>query len=258
MNTNLTDRTGVAAAIQSQLTAFGYTATNGDGTGGTTINQITIKKTGSTAAVNITGADANATAAGFGYRSGVAGTSAGSITLANFSVNGTSMAGTYASAAALATAVNSGVSGVYASVVSGALKLTSSSDITLGGAEATSGTSMGYGSTTATANSGSLAVANTLTVDGALDTIQRIDSALTTVSTLRSTFGAIQNRFESVIANLSSTSENLSAARSRIQDADFAAETASLTRGQILQQAGTAMLAQANALPNGVLALLRG
>ncbi|MGE5652418.1 MAG: flagellin, partial [Bacillota bacterium] len=70
--------------------------------------------------------------------------------------------------------------------------------------------------------------------------------------------GAIQNRFASTISNLTTTAENLSSARSRIQDADFASETASLTRGQILQQAGTAMLAQANSLPNGVLALLRG
>ncbi|HVK94225.1 MAG TPA: flagellin, partial [Noviherbaspirillum sp.] len=68
----------------------------------------------------------------------------------------------------------------------------------------------------------------------------------------------LQNRFASTISNLTTTSENLSSARSRIQDADFAAETANLTRGQILQQAGTAMLAQANSLPNGVLALLRG
>jgi len=68
----------------------------------------------------------------------------------------------------------------------------------------------------------------------------------------------LQNRFTSVVSSLSTTSENLSAARSRILDADFASETANLTRGQILQQAGTAMLAQANSLPNGVLALLRG
>ncbi len=74
---------------------------------------------------------------------------------------------------------------------------------------------------------------------------------------MRSTFGAIQNRFESVIANLTTTSENLSASRSRIQDADFAQETANLSRAQILQQAGTAMVAQANQLPQGVLALLR-
>ncbi len=70
--------------------------------------------------------------------------------------------------------------------------------------------------------------------------------------------GAIQNRFSAVVSNLQSTSENLTASRSRIRDADFATETASLTRGQILQQAGTAMLAQANSLPNGVMALLRG
>ena len=68
----------------------------------------------------------------------------------------------------------------------------------------------------------------------------------------------MQNRFEATIANLQINSENLSAARSRIRDTDFAAETAALTRGQILQQAGTAMLAQANALPNQVLSLLQG
>jgi flagellin len=87
--------------------------------------------------------------------------------------------------------------------------------------------------------------------------LNRVDAALTSVSTLRSTFGAIQNRFESVIANLSATAENLTASRSRVQDADFAAETANLSRSQILQQAGTAMVAQANQLPQGVLALLR-
>jgi flagellin len=85
-----------------------------------------------------------------------------------------------------------------------------------------------------------------------------IDTALTTVNTARAGLGAVQNRFESVIGNLQVASENQSAAKSRIMDADFAAETAKLTRGQILQQAGTAMLAQANSLPNGVLALLRG
>lgn len=96
------------------------------------------------------------------------------------------------------------------------------------------------------------------TIADANTAITRVDAALTAVSSLRSTFGAIQNRFESTIANLQTSSENLSASRSRILDADFAAETANLTRGQILQQAGTAMLAQANSLPNNVLSLLRG
>ncbi|CAG1004969.1 Flagellin [Methylophilaceae bacterium] len=85
-----------------------------------------------------------------------------------------------------------------------------------------------------------------------------IDTALTSVNTSRATLGAVQNRFESVISSLQVSVENQSAARSRIMDADFAAESANLTRGQILQQAGTAMLAQANSLPNNVLTLLRG
>jgi flagellin len=88
--------------------------------------------------------------------------------------------------------------------------------------------------------------------------ITRIDKAISFVSTQRSTMGAIQNRLSSAISNLTTSSENITAARSRIQDADFASETATMTRSQILQQAGTAMLAQANSLPNGVLSLLRG
>ena len=94
-------------------------------------------------------------------------------------------------------------------------------------------------------------------VDGANQAISVLDGALAVVNNIRSNMGAIQNRFESTIANLSTTSDNLSSARSRIRDADFAAETSALTRSQILQQAGVAMLAQANALPNGVLTLLR-
>ena len=104
--------------------------------------------------------------------------------------------------------------------------------------------------------SGSLDDVDVLTAAGANEAIQRIDAALTSTSELRSTFGAIQNRFESTIANLSVTSENLDASRSRIQDADFAAETAALTRAQILQQAGISVLSQANAQPQNVLALL--
>ena len=85
-----------------------------------------------------------------------------------------------------------------------------------------------------------------------------VDGAVATVSAQRAKFGAMQARFETTISNLQVAAENLSASRSRIRDADYAAETANLTRGQILQQAGTAMLAQANQLPNNVLQLLRG
>ncbi len=99
---------------------------------------------------------------------------------------------------------------------------------------------------------------NVKTVSGANTAILQLDSALTSVTNLRATFGSIQNRFESVISNLTATAENVSASRSRIQDTDFAQETANLTRTQILQQAGVAMLAQANALPQNVLTLIRG
>ncbi|HZV99062.1 MAG TPA: flagellin [Methylophilaceae bacterium] len=92
----------------------------------------------------------------------------------------------------------------------------------------------------------------------ATSSVTAIDLALDEINTERATFGAVQNRFNSVVSNLQNKVENTSAAKSRITDADFAAETANLTRSQILQQAGTAMLAQANSLPNNVLSLLRG
>jgi flagellin len=104
------------------------------------------------------------------------------------------------------------------------------------------------------------AAAATVLVDNAANStlaLTAIDDALTEVNGVRATYGAIQNRFESVIGSLQISAENQSAAKSRIMDADFAAETSNLTRGQILQQAGTAMLAQANQIPNNVLSLLR-
>jgi flagellin len=87
--------------------------------------------------------------------------------------------------------------------------------------------------------------------------IAQIDTAINTINTQRAALGTVQSRFESVIANLKTSSENVSAARGRIRDTDFAAETANMTRNQVLQQAGVAMLAQANALPNIVLSLLK-
>ena len=87
-------------------------------------------------------------------------------------------------------------------------------------------------------------------------TITAIDTALTTVNTSRSTLGAVQNRFQSTVANLSSISESTASSRSQIQDADFAAETAAMSRAQILQQAGVSVLSQANAMPQSVLKLL--
>jgi flagellin len=94
-------------------------------------------------------------------------------------------------------------------------------------------------------------------VSGANLALSIVDSAIAQVSNQRAKFGALQNRFASTIRNLETSVENLSGARSRIRDADFAVETAELTRSQILQQAGTAMLAQANSIPQNVLSLLQ-
>jgi flagellin len=94
-------------------------------------------------------------------------------------------------------------------------------------------------------------------IAGAQAAITAIDSAIDAVNSQRATFGAVQNRFENVISNLMVASENQSAARSRIMDADYAAETSNLSRAQILQQAGNAMVAQANQLPQQVMSLLQ-
>ena len=91
----------------------------------------------------------------------------------------------------------------------------------------------------------------------ASDVISDIDLAINAINSQRATFGAVQNRFENVISNLMVATENQAAARSRIMDADYAAETANLSRAQILQQAGNAMVAQANQLPQQVLSLLQ-
>jgi flagellin len=104
----------------------------------------------------------------------------------------------------------------------------------------------------------SVANVNVSTQAGANNAMKVIDGALQTVDDLRATLGAVQNRFSAAVSNMQVTSENVSASRSRIQDTDFAAETSELSRTQILQQAGTAMLAQANAASQGVLSLLRG
>ena len=95
------------------------------------------------------------------------------------------------------------------------------------------------------------------TAAGASAALGKLDTMLATVNSKRAEFGAIQNRFEAVIQTLQVSAENQTAARSRIMDADFASETAALTRAQVLQQAGTSMLSQANSLPNNVLSLLR-
>jgi flagellin len=164
---------------------------------------------------------------------------------------------------ALASAINakSGEAGLVASVDSatGTLTVTSLSAGDVG--DQITQTSLAGGAFTNTA----LAAGDAVTVSsvdistfgGAQQAIGIMDAALTAVNSARADMGAIQNRFQSVVANLTTSAENLSASRSRIRDADYARETAELTKTQILQQAGTAMLAQANQIPQAVLSLLR-
>ena len=152
--------------------------------------------------------------------------------------------------------------GISAAVSSGTVTLSSSNanGIVVGGkADKNAGLHAYEGLKAAdTKSTNSVSSVDVSTASGAQAALSTIDAALSSVNSSKAALGAYQNRFTAVVSNLQATSENLSASRSRIQDADFASETASLTRGQILQQAGTAMLAQANSLPNGVLSLLRG
>lgn len=158
------------------------------------------------------------------------------------------------------TTLTAAATGVTARAVGseavGSYTLSSANAIVAAGtSNANSGITSG---TYAVVSSGTLVSAIDISgVTGANAAITSVDAALATISSTRASLGAYQNRFASTVASLSTTSENLSASRSRILDADFAAETAALTRGQILQQAGIAILSQANTLPNQVLQLLR-
>ena len=193
-------------------------------------------------------------------------TSLGATSLGDMTVNGTDI-GVLAAAgttqerqAQVVDAVNrvSTTTGVGASfdAQNNAIVLTSNATITLTGA---AGAKVGFvaadsATAAASANMASLDVSS---YGGAQLAIQQCDAALTQINGARATLGAVQGRFDNAISNIQISSENTSAAKSRITDTDFAAETANLTRSQILQQAGNAMLSQANQLPQQVLSLLR-
>jgi len=136
----------------------------------------------------------------------------------------------------------------------GLVQFVSDQDITLAGAGIAN---IGHVAATTAADTTGLDSLSVTSVDGANVAMAKIDASLVTVNALRGDLGAVQNRFESTIVNLQTVSENLAASRGRIMDADFAAETANLTKAQILQQAGVAVLAQANAVPQTVLGLLQ-
>ena len=169
----------------------------------------------------------------------------------SITINGTEVK--YAKGASLndiVSAVNTNVSGITAVSSGGSLKLTSSSEITSGASNSVAGSVV----TTSGQTIQSLDISSS---ENAQKAIQVIDDALKVIDTQRSALGAVQNRLESTISNLQNISENATAARSTIQDADFAAETAEMTKQQTLQSAATSILAQANQQPSSVLKLLQ-
>ncbi|MDH0212953.1 flagellin [Stutzerimonas stutzeri] len=167
-------------------------------------------------------------------------TDAGSITIATKDGSGD-----YGSAVALADGL----------IATGAVELNSAKGYTLNG-DGVTGLFAATG-TTATSVKTTITQTDITTADGAQNAIAVIDKAISNIDSQRADLGAVQNRFDSTVANLQSIVENSTSARSRIQDADFAAETAELTKQQTLQQASTAILAQANQLPSSVLSLLQ-
>lgn len=254
LDSNITNATDLLAAITSSAgyDSAGFTAAS-DGT-------------------NITFTDDDATTGSFAFAGSetvtaitsgdVAGVAGASVVVADdFSIqigDGVAAAvanGTYTTAQSLTDAVNTALAGNATATLNddGTLSLIANETIAVTGTQGV--TTLGLAASTTA--SGNLSTTSVTTVTNSETTIRQIDSALTSVSDLRSTFGAIQNRFESTISNLSTAVESLSAARSRIQDADFASETAALTRAQILQQAGVSILSQANSLPQSVLGLLQ-
>ena len=251
---------GLAADITAQLTNSGVTVTKDAATNSLVFTTDdggsgTLTFGGADAALVTTGgavtAAGSAAVAAVPASGGLVVGAAATITVGS---NTVSLSGTYTDVQDLLDKIAS--SGAVGSVdaTTGFLTISAGEAFSVAGANIGD---VGLTAAAATQSTTGLTATNVLSVAGANDAILRVDSALTSVSGLRSTLGAIQNRFDSVINSLQAVSENLSASRSRIQDTDFAAETAALTRAQILQQAGTAMVAQSNQVPQNVLSLLR-
>ncbi len=194
----------------------------------------------------------------FRNANGLSGTSAGTLDIQTVNASSTetkAVAGSggflIGAKTTLTASTELGASG--SAVVVGTVAFSSSSGYSI----TTSASGSLFGSTTVASSLDAVGLASVATQKQANDAIKRIDGALSFVDDLRGTLGAIQNRFSSAISSMQVSVENVSAARSRVQDADFASETAELSRTQILQQAGTAMLSQANASTQNVLSLLR-
>ncbi|WP_353192898.1 flagellin [Pandoraea pnomenusa] len=263
INAAATTSSGGTVTSVATVTSTGELSIAGDGT-----NATTIATAGTAANLGIT-SSTSATVASTSTK--VGNTLTGAVTLAagDLTITGangvaTQITGTFKTPTDLANAISATNTGVTAYIdTAGKLNLLSGSAFTIAGS--TTGLANTGLTTAAGANGGvqavntnsTLSAANVTSIDNATKMIAQIDSAIGTVDTLNATLGAIQNRFQSTISSLSTTTQNLTSARSGVQDTDYAAETANLTRSQILQQAGISMLSQANQLPQQVLKLLQ-
>ncbi|MBI3284471.1 MAG: flagellin [Burkholderiales bacterium] len=254
-NTNVTATVSATAAVGVAATTFAGTIA-----GSVLINGVDIGAMGAATGAVDRGSQTAAAINSKSAQTGVTATfstSTGAVSLSaadgrNITVTTTALGGTE-------TGLNAAAANTLTTTSKLTLSSTSSAGITLAGATGLTATGQTAGFTAATATAGAgVSSLDLTTAAGATAALSTIDAALQSINSSRASLGAYQNRFSSAVTSLQTTSENLTSSRSRIRDADFAQETASLTRGQVLQQAGTAILAQANALPQGVLALLRG
>ena len=259
-------QTGVTATVAA--TTIAGTAATGFataiGAGDVTINGVSIGAIAAAGDATQRGGQMAAAINAVSAQTGVTATFSTTGAVALTAQDGRNITTSKTAAGTAAVAITTGLSGTTAGAITtrSNVSLSSSSsagitiaDVNAAGAAA-SGLTVGNTAAVATVGAG-VSTIDLSTSAGASAALSIIDSALSQVNTSRGALGAIQNRFASAVSNLMTTSENLTASRSRIQDADFAAETAAMTRGQILQQAGTAILAQANSLPNSVLSLLK-
>ncbi|MDP1774116.1 MAG: flagellin [Methylobacter sp.] len=275
--TGLSSATAAGAAAGTSAAALALAGT-------TTRSTVTLSSSGS-AGITL-GSGGGTTAANPGTLIVNTAVATGNIAAGDISINGVALgsitggsdAATQGTNVATAITALSAVTGVTASSTAGVITLTSTTgavQVTNKGSANALNTGFAQGSTyvasagltsanftagykaaTATAGAG-VSSLDLTTAAGALAALDTIDAAINTVTKTQGALGAYQNRFESTIASLQTTTENLTASRSRIKDADFAKETAALSRAQVLQQAGTAILAQANQSSQGVLSLLR-
>ncbi len=251
--TNVTATANVNTSLTTGVDATGFAnAIAGDATDYITINGITLGALGVAASAAARETDVvsavNAVSAATGVTASIV---SGNVELS--AADGRNI--TVTSGGTGAVAANSGIT---TEVSYGTITFSSTAGSIVFGGTAPTDAGSGITGTIAASQTGTaISVVDISSVSGANAAISSADAALQTINTTRATLGAIQNRFESVVSSAQTTSENLSASRSRIQDADFAAETAALTRAQVLQQAGVSILAQANALPQNALSLLR-